>query len=332
MMKKYKKIVFVFGGKLEKITIFEDPAKIESRNAYQKLSEIAEKEGLIIYYSKIGSYNKDKGFFNKAFYFSEGKLLEERQLRPDIVHSRANPFTLQKFGEIFEIEKRIPMINSTFFDYICDDKYINYLMFHEYYPESILIKKGFNCDFNSLKKELKTERIFLKPNVGSHGDSVQSINKNDINESILRKYSSDVIVQESIDCSDGIPGITDCVHDLRVTVVDSKISYVYVKIAQKGSFLCNVSQGGKMKIIAGENVPKEVILISNNIIKHFKNLPNTVYSIDFARDKSGEFKLIEMNGRPGILFNEDDVKIQEDFYRELALNFIDYENKCNFKQ
>lgn len=298
--------------------IFENTSKLE---AFSLLSEIAKKRGVLLLFSDFKNWNGE--FFSSYFYLKNKKIIRcDKRMVPDFIHNRGACVTLRNSKEKSKSEKLFPFLNPVAFDYICDNKHINYIIFQKFYPKSFLVRN--EKEFKKVVKKIKTHKIILKPNSGSLGEGIIITDKNNYEDiKINKKY----FVQEFIDSSKGIPGICNRTHDLRVTVIGEKIIYVYVKIASENNLLCNVHQGGEMKVIPMKKVPKEVLRISKKIIQRLDSFENLNYSIDMARDASGKWKLIEMNGRPGLLFNGDDQKEQINYYKAFIDNFIDYVKK-----
>jgi len=317
-----KKVVFLLDGIGGWIEMFKNRPR--KKTAFKLLSEIAEKRGLRIFYSKVSFY--EKGIFKEAIYFDK-RLTKRRDITPDAIHSRSSVFSTNNSEKVQEIKNNFSIINPCFFDYICDNKYLNYFIFSEYYPKTVIVRKKQKLT-NGLFRKLRTKKLVIKPNIGSNGKDVRLVSKEGLRLE-LKKRETDVVIQEYIESAAGIPGIIKSVHDLRITVVNGKIFYAYIKIPRKKSFLCNVAQGGKMIALENSQIPPRVIKISNRIISRFNVVPNLIYSIDLARDKDGNYKLIEMNSRPGILFNKEDLELQKKYYRAITDNFLDFIAFCN---
>ncbi len=169
-------------------------------------------------------------------------------------------------------------------------------------------------------EELNSEKVVAKPNIGSNGEGVLISDKKDVLAK-LKNFETDMILQEHIDSSDGVPGIVEGVHDFRITIVGNQIFYAYLKVPEGNSLLCNVAQGGRMIFIDNSEIPSEVKNICDDIVNKLSGFKTVSYSIDLARDKDGKYKLIEMNSRPGILFNEEEGELQKKYYEAVAKRF-----------
>jgi len=122
-----------------------------------------------------------------------------------------------------------------------------------------------------------------------------------VSETMERLYSdwSNILLQEFIDCSIGIAGLTKEKHDLRITVVNSEIINSYIRIPKAGSYLANVAQGGKGSSVDLAQVPPIVLGMVKDIDQKIAHFRPTLYAADFMNSPTG-FKLIELNSRPAV--------------------------------
>ena len=135
----------------------------------------------------------------------------------------------------------------------------------------------------------------VKPAFGSSAYGVEIVEKG----KIPAKISRNTIVQEMIDASKGVPGITRGVADLRVTIINGKIMHPYVRKAAKGSLFSNVSRGAKM--IFAKKIPKSALEISKKIDKRLSKFKNRIYTIDIMFDQNSKPWVIELNSKPGFV-------------------------------
>ena len=84
--------------------------------------------------------------------------------------------------------------------------------------------------------------VVLKPLSESGGKNVRIAKKRSAFPKI--KIGQDYIVQEFIDSSKGIPGLTEGAHDLRVVLVNEKIIYSHIRKPKTNCLLANVALGG----------------------------------------------------------------------------------------
>jgi glutathione synthase/RimK-type ligase-like ATP-grasp enzyme len=113
-----------------------------------------------------------------------------------------------------------------------------------------------------------------------------------------------VLVQEFLDSSIGIPGIVEGMHDFRVALFNGEVIYSYYRTPPQGSFLANVSRGGKFEVVPSEKIPQIILDIAKEIDTRFIKYTQRFYGIDFAFTPEGP-KIIEMNSKLGLLPNSD---------------------------
>lgn len=311
---KYKLVVLYWGSKQNKLIFTRDENKY--KKSYEILSSQARKKGLDIFFSGLYFWNGEK--FKQTLYFNGKGWIGRKNISPNLVFDKIST-TYSNIGKKRILERQLPILNPVIFDTICNNKFLNYLIFEEFYPKSFLISN--KKEFRDRLFHISTTKFVIKPNIGTCGEGVSILNKNELDKIKINK--DHFVLQEFIDSSQGIKKIVAGVHDLRVTIVNNKISYAYIRTPAKGSLLCNIAQGGKMKNILPKDIPKNILLSCQKIMEKLSAFENLVYAVDFAVDKDRKPKLIEMNSRPGIYFYPQDEKDRDRYYSQLVDNFID---------
>jgi glutathione synthase/RimK-type ligase-like ATP-grasp enzyme len=128
-------------------------------------------------------------------------------------------------------------------------------------------------------------------------------------------------LQEFIDSSLGVPGISSGLHDLRLVFVNNKLIYSYIRKPQKGSFLANLSQGGSLVIIPSKKLPQSLFPIVKYVQQTFATFNPKIYSIDFMFDKKKRPWIVELNSMPGLFFTPAEKKFMFAMYKELLRIF-----------
>jgi glutathione synthase/RimK-type ligase-like ATP-grasp enzyme len=128
-----------------------------------------------------------------------------------------------------------------------------------------------------------------------------------------------LLVQEFIDMSDGIPGIAEGPHDVRVLMTGHTIIGATLRQPAPGRLHSNVSQGGTERLLSYDEIPAELREIAIKIDGELDDFPR-YYAIDFARGKQG-WVLIEINKKPG-LFREANGPLARTFMDSLAAYLI----------
>jgi hypothetical protein len=190
------------------------------------------------------------------------------------------------------------VLNSRSFKVLCYDKNLMYDQFGEFMPKSFRIsnKKDF---FKSLSLFDKKNLVVLKPANGLGGKGI-FIDFPDKLAALNNNFKKEHVLQEFVDTSRGIPGITSGRHDLRIIIVGGKIVLAHVRTPKAGYLLANASQGGTITEVPLKKIPAKVLCvvknIQNKIDKKF-NFP--IYSIDFGISCGKTPYIFELNDQIG---------------------------------
>lgn len=212
------------------------------------------------------------------------------------------------------------IINNPDFDQLCLDKSKTAELFPLLSP--------LTEDINSYGEFLEVlerwgiddhERLVLKKNFGTEGRDIFIKLRNEITKDTYFDWSN-VIVQEFCDSSDGITDLVEGMHDIRVILIEGKIIYAYVREPAVGKYKANLSQGGSYFYIdPNTDILKDLILIIKKLDKRLSNYKYRMYGADFFKCK-GDWKLIELNSRPGIAVPGKD--FTKNYYDELVALFL----------
>jgi len=194
----------------------------------------------------------------------------------------------------YNMAEKTTILNHPLIDKFCWDKRIVSDFFPEYTPKTFLVSslRG----LKSIIPAIKSEKIVLKPRYGTLGQNVIITNKNNLPAIIERN----TIVQEFIDTSKGIKGLTQGYHDLRIIIMNGKIDHAHIRIPKKGLLTANVALGGKKIFIKNEQIPKKAVQIAKKIDKLFKIYNPRIYSVDFLIDENQTPYIVECNSQPMI--------------------------------
>ncbi len=108
------------------------------------------------------------------------------------------------------------------------------------------------------------------------------------------------VLQEFVDTAKGIPNIVMGHHDLRIIIVNGKMTLAHVRTPKEGSLLANVAQGGSLQEIRLENIPHFI----KNTAQKIQSLVDTtfnfpLYSIDFGIQNQNTPFVFELNDQIG---------------------------------
>lgn len=246
-------------------------------------------------------------FKNPTFFDGKDFIIQEKIITADGIYDRSGGMDFPPK----KIDRKV--LNCSKFKILCNDKNAMYTLLGKYMPKSFEIKsqKKFT---EALRNFDESSLIVLKPAKGLGGKGIIIDKKNVLENTILEKGKS-YVLQEFADTSCGIKGIAKEKHDLRVVIVEGKIVLSHVRIPKKGSFLANASQGGKIKEVSLDKIPKNVISIVKEIQKIIdKNFGFPLYSIDFGITPKGP-RVFELNDQIG--FPGDYMKNSKKFINEI---------------
>lgn len=260
--------------------------------AYQIITRAIEAHGVEAYIVRKGSY-VGKGVFSDGWRFENNILKKvDHPISADLVFNKSNYADVGLFHDC-------RVINPPEFEKICFNKVKTAELFPEFspataaaesYQDVVDILASWNLEPDAL--------VVIKKNFLSEGKGVHILPTKDIHENLFDDWS-DILAQEFLDSSIGIPHIVDGLHDLRVIVVAGQPIASYIRQPPPGKLLANIAQGGSGKIITLKQVPAEVMRMVTGIQKKLDGFGPTMFSADFMNSPNG-FKLVELNPQPGV--------------------------------
>jgi glutathione synthase/RimK-type ligase-like ATP-grasp enzyme len=204
------------------------------------------------------------------------------------------------------------MVNSPKFTEIASSKLKTSLLLPQHFKpyHKISNQAGLEKAFS----QIKGKYIVLKPDIGSGGTGViiETPEK-------VRQLNLDypLILQEFIDSSRGIPGITQGPHDLRLVFINDDLIYSYIRVPKEGSFLANVAQGGSMATVDLSDLPDSLAPLIRDVAEAFSAFPKKIYTIDIMFDENVRPWIVELNTMPGIYFSPNQKETCDHFYSKL---------------
>lgn len=162
-----------------------------------------------------------------------------------------------------------------------------------------------------VRADSSEERYVIKGTHGAGGSSVFAITPSmsitEVQELAAAHPAREYLLQPFVEYYTGplFGGYQGCI-DLRVLLFDTQLFDAYIRIAKKGDFRGNASQGGSIVYIKLDAIPPEVREQVQVIIDQL-DVPHAFYCLDFIRGKSGRYYVVEGNDSPGIIwFDPDD--------------------------
>lgn len=307
-----RKVLILFGkSNWKKSRPFENK---DYQYSYEYFYSLCQKNGIQMYRASYQWYDFKKNIFKYAWIY-EGKNEKWRRvknIKPDLIYDKTKA-RLEVYYKKELIGKYYTFINDLEFTQLIDNKFTTSLLFEKWSKKSWLAND--KKDLRKILPKIKTEKVVLKPLLESGGKDIQILSKKEVpKKAILDKVC---LVQDFIDSSYGVPGVSSAVHDFRVVFVNDKIIYAYIREPKKGSLLANLAQGGSLKIVPLKKLPRSVFPIIKYANKIFESFVPRVFCIDFMFDKKGKPWVVELNSMPGLFFTPKEKPYMVEMYKEL---------------
>lgn len=189
-------------------------------------------------------------------------------------------------------------LNCRAFKLLCNDKYATQELLSDFMPKSVLIRNQVELQ-SSLKNFPINTRVVLKPTRGMCGKGIIIDFPTNLKQTELNP-KMEYVLQEFVDTAKGIPNIVMGHHDLRIIIVNGKMTLAHVRTPKEGSLLANVAQGGSLQEIRLENIPHFI----KNTAQKIQSLVDTtfnfpLYSIDFGIQNQNTPFVFELNDQIG---------------------------------
>ncbi|HEX3081782.1 MAG TPA: hypothetical protein VHQ86_00870 [Candidatus Saccharimonadia bacterium] len=249
--------------------------------------------GVAAYFVTHGSY-AGKGVFREAYTADAkvplAKLTRERNVKMDLVFDKGG----------FEAVD-VMVLNPPEVHQVTASKGETYRLFGKYQPTTTLCTD--RAEVEVAAAALPGDMIVVKEpdeyvdGVVSNGGKFVYIGaRAEVLGQLPDRYP--LLVQEFVDTSVGVPGLTEGAHDVRVEIGGGEIWGGTLRIPPAGQLKANVAQGAERRRLTPAELPPEVKKLALEIDKHFAAYPRH-YSLDFIHGRQG-WKLIELNNNPGL--------------------------------
>lgn len=282
------------------------------RPVYLRLLELIQDGGLNSFVLTRKTY-EGNSVFNGVWMFDGGKfrIIEER-IRMDLVYDRVGGIT-------FPLENdQMRVVNGKDFKILAWDKWKTYKEIGQFMPKTFWV--GDLDNVNKVVDKIKTNNIVVKPYNSLKGNDVFVGLKEELKSFKPERPGRKYILQEFVDTSNGIPGLTGGMHDLRIVIVNNKVVWSHIRVPAKGKMLANRAQGGTLTEINYIKVPESVKKIVKVISqKFYKEYDNPIFSLDFGINEKGKPKIFEINDQIG--FPRWEMKNRDVFLKALVENF-----------
>ena len=282
------------------------------------------------------------GLFRSVWTYDGGWVRNSGNAYSQVIFNKFNPNTIEQENKLklLTSSKSIYLFNKNKIKVLFQNKLNTFEHFNEFAIPTVEIvnpsKQEMVLAKIKLDKILNTHRYgvdfnegyIIKDITGASGFNIHKVQFDKFGfKEILKHYELDkknkkklsYILQPFINCDDGFVFEKYCGPiDLRVIVLNTKIIQTYIRIAEKGKFECNLHQGGKVFYISKKIIPKDILGMSEKIIKRLDskiNLKHSLYALDFMQSNDGNVYFIEGNDTPGIIWEYknkmDEIKSKE---------------------
>lgn len=206
----------------------------------------------------------------------------------------------------------INFFNSHDFARLGRNKYTQTVIADGFVPRTQLVCS--EDDYETVLKNIDTEKIVTKPLDGNGGRGVILHDRNNLQEN----QTFPVIMQEFVETNGGIDGMVEGRHDIRLYIIDGKAVMCSIRQPAEGNWLSNTHQGGTIHFYNKSEINPELLEFAQPLIEKFDQLGGKYYSIDFMHGND-RWYMVEINDRPGMpaLYQDTNGAVKE-FHDKLA--------------
>lgn len=257
---------------------------------YLKLGELFHQYGAECYLVRAQETYLGGNRFSGGWKFESGAFLRINGLiEVDVIFNKG----------ILEVDEKANMVVPPEMDVLCTNKERTYELFEEFCPKTVEVQN--EKDLVSAIEGIPSNIVVAKPLDAYGGEGVMIGPK----EEILQKVRHfPYLIQEFIDTSMGIPGITESRHDFRIIIIDGEVVSTLLRVPKSGSLISNVAQGGSASVVPLEKIPPKVWELVKRVDVEFSRFPHRIYSIDMGLHQGRDWKIIELNCQPGLAIED----------------------------
>ena len=284
------------------------------QSSYEYFYSLCKEKDLEMYRASYQWYDYENNFFKYAWTYEskESGWKKVENIYPDLIYDKTKA-GMETYYKKELISAKYPFVNNLRFTRIMDDKLITSLIFHKWSKKSWIVNN--QKKLRSILPRIKSQKFVIKPIAESGGRFVQILDKKEALEKVT--FGNDYLVQEFIDSSSGVPGVSEHMHDLRLVFINDKLSYSYIREPKEGNYLANLSQGGSLFIVPKDQIPRSLAPIIRCANKVFETFNPRIYSIDFMFDENKRPWIVELNSMPGLYFTPQEKPHMLELYQEL---------------
>lgn len=267
--------------------VLEGPVDSEDYlSSYVILAKLLEQGGATVHIAQGIDDFLGNGTFRKGWTFRNGAFEKTNDaLHADLVFNK---------GSDFHGDAGTRTLNDPALQDLCE-KDATYALFPDVSPKSIAVHA--KEDMAAAMESLHTALVVSKPINSYGGKNIHIGTKEDV---MQKTDGFPTLLQEFVDTSKGIPGLTDGLHDLRLMYVAGTLADCYLRAPAPGKMTANVMQGGSIRQIPIADIPEGAKQLAARIDQELARFPDRAYCADVGLHDGREWKLFELNAPPGM--------------------------------
>ena len=310
-----KKVLILFGkSDWNKENPFGDK---QYKDSYEFFYSLCRENDIEMFRASYDWYDYDNNIFKYAWTFNKASGWKRvNNIKPDLIYDKTKA-SIEAYYRKDLISKNYRFVNNLRFTQMIDDKLVTSLIFHKWSKRSWIVNNQKKLE--KVLPKIRSQKFVVKPISESGGKNVQIVGKEEALEKIT--FGDDYLVQEFIDSSLGVPGVSESMHDLRLVFVNDKLSYSYIREPEEGNYLANLSQGGSLSVVPKNKIPHSIYPIIRCANRVFETFNPRIYSIDFMFDENKRPWIVEMNSMPGLYFTPQEKIHMVEMYKEIIEAF-----------
>jgi len=179
---------------------------------------------------------------------------------------------------------------------ICWSKEKTYEVLGEFHPKTTTAHN--QAELADFVAAMPGDKVAVKELTGSSGIGVFVGSKKDAAK-VDMKFP--LLVQEFIETSGGVPGITKKRHDVRVVLANGEPIIATLRTPPEGGLKSNIGYGGENRLLSVSELPQDLLELCAKIDNKLEQFGEfRLYSIDCGLTPNG-WRLFEANSMPGVI-------------------------------
>lgn len=260
----------------------------EYQDSYYEISKRARKRGArVVMVFGAENYKGKMVFENTHEFTDDARIVSvEGVVTADVVYRKGSTF--QHITDAY-------VINPRDIERICGNKWTTYTLFSEYMTPMW----KFSVDAaQGVFAQAKTETVLLKPLDSWGGEGIIVTTKKDFRGEMLKPHV-EYVCEEFVETKEGIAGIVQGRHDLRVYIYNGEPRFAIIRQPKGEGVLANLAQGGSLFEVKVQDLPHWALDMVPVVEKALAQYGPRAYTIDMMYG-NGRPYLVELNDKPAV--------------------------------